>query len=313
MTGALDAPFAFADRPDMALPLRRKKAAVVEPPAGTAETFVYQITGAAGALAVSTSADRVHLYDPHSLRLGATLAHHSGRVTDMQGAGPSLLYTSSEDRTVMCWDLRAPVAPLLCLSLNSTGAVLAAGAEKNSRGEAPIYFWDVRGATAELACFLDTHYDDVYQVCFHQTAPSLLLTASEDGQMALLDVGTFDEEEAPVHCFNTEISIDKAGFFGSSGEHAYCVNTVPTFSLWSVEEVGTPLLPLASTPECRRYFSERRALKLYLKFRQGDLLCKFGDLRSVRDKNPTIPLDYVIDCKYDAASGRLYAITGSYR
>ena len=127
---------------------------------------------------------------PSGLQFVGELTGHQGPVTDARfdlPDQPHLLHSCSHDGSVLGWDTRsgqvveryaAARAELLCCSTN--GALVAAGAGDR------VLFWD-RRAQRPLASFDDTHAQDVTQVRFHPHHRSMLVTASEDGLLAVFD------------------------------------------------------------------------------------------------------------------------------
>jgi hypothetical protein len=170
------------------------------------------------------------------LQFAGDLAGHSGPITDAHFAlpeEPSLLHTSSADGTVRGWDVRsgqtveqyaAPRAEALCC--HAGGALVAAGAGDR------LLFWDRRTRKA-AAAFADTHAQDVTQVRFHPTRPTTVVSASDDGLVAVFDTaGGLDEDEGFRAALNIGTAPARLGWYGPGSAKLWCCSGTESLHLW---------------------------------------------------------------------------------
>ncbi|KAI9100606.1 WD40-repeat-containing domain protein [Phlyctochytrium arcticum] len=163
-------------------------------------------------------------------------------------------------------------APVLSLDINTEGRVLVAGTELVGE-DAKISIWDIRNTATPAAEFIECHSDDITQLRFHPSKPSVLLSGSTDGLLCLFDLTTLEEDDAIYQIIKSD-SVSKLGFFGPEGEYIYALSHMETFALWKVLD--------------------------------ADKVCEFGDVR--RDG-----VDYLVDCVWDGGDGRMYLVGGDNR
>lgn len=189
------------------------------------------------AAVASLSNHRLKVYSvaPTQLTHTADLQGHQSTITDVQfpnAACPYAAYTSSTDGTIRGWDLRsgqqaqafhAPGQEILCFSMSDQ--ILAAG------GQGDVLFWDVR-SSKQLGSFTDTHMDDVTQVRLH-TASRKLLSASQDGLIAVFDVSSgLDEDDGFISALNVNTSVEEMNFYGQQGQRLWVRTGTEGLHLW---------------------------------------------------------------------------------
>ncbi|KAJ3391374.1 hypothetical protein HDU84_006119 [Entophlyctis sp. JEL0112] len=198
----------------------------------------------------------------------------------------SAVYSASRNGSIFVHDIRSnsPVAtiagagdeaPLVTVSANTSGNVLAAGAElaekSGPEGEdvASLLMWDIRTTGKPLARFTDSHSDDITQIFLSNCRLVNVFKLSP----------SLDEEESLHQVFKAD-SINRLGFFGPRAEYAFAQTHIETFSLYSLDS--------------------------------GDVVKEFGDCRRrVAGGFPFgEPIEYLVDTVYDSDCGRLYLIAG---
>lgn len=173
-----------------------------------------------------------------SLQFTGTLDGHTSMITDIETSipeDPYIVFSSSHDKTVKAWDLRAPQRPTESYTIpkveasccSSNGNLLAAGGRDN------IYFWD-RRARKPLLAFTDTHATDVTQVKFHPQHRSAFISGSEDGFIAVFDtshssINGIDEDEGFRAALNIDTAVAKIGFYK---DRLWCCSGTETLHLW---------------------------------------------------------------------------------
>ena len=250
-------------------------------------------SNATGSIAAALSNRQIKLYSVKNggIQYSGDLHGHTGRITSAQCPlldEPHMLQTSSADGTVREWDLRTGQAArvytagnqeIACSSTN--GTFVAAGARDN------VLFWD-RGSGKSIGSFVDTHFQDVSQLALHPTNRTALVSASEDGLIAVFDTsGGLDEDEGFRAALNIDTAVTNMGFYGPNGDKLWCCSGTETLHLWEWaaacdDESDGGNGPLGQSLDPR-----------------GKLL--FGDQ----------PADYLIECEYDPTNDQLVVAAGS--
>lgn len=132
-----------------------------------------------------------------------------------------------------------------------------------------------------FAQFADCHTDEVTQVCFHPHLESQLFSACLDGLVCIFDYSLgVTEDEAYQSGLNIENAINKIGFFGDNGKFMYCTTPTEQLSLWDLE-------------------MEQNHISFGLNFRDQLSQCS------------TLPIRYLVDCKFTPATNQLLLFAGS--
>ncbi|XP_066917181.1 WD repeat-containing protein 89-like [Clytia hemisphaerica] len=248
-----------------------------------------------GLFAVAVSANNeIKLYDQDTFcTKGCLLGHEAGlSIIKFDILHPKYLWSASNDGTIRLWDTEKKEDNVSIVSkcdvgyasmdINCDGSILAAATERHEEQlTIKLEFWDIRKidekAPKLLATFEEVHSDDITILKFHPTNSKILATGSTDGLVTILDLTTFEEEDALVQTLNTESSVNSIGFFGPSFEYMYALTHIETIIIW--------------------------------KYMEGDVLTSIIDLREKSPKS----VDYVIDCHYHEVSQRLFLICGTHR
>ncbi|XP_064640955.1 WD repeat-containing protein 89-like [Lineus longissimus] len=245
-------------------------------------------------LAATTSDYCVRLYNRSNLASFQVLSGHTDVVTDIRFShtDSNLLYTSSIDETIRCWDIRIKGKKeaqifkgyessgnrFLSCDISAMDALLCAGTEcDESSKDALIVFWDVRMKNA-TGTFTDSHSDHITQVRFHPSHFHKMASGSVDGLVCLFDLREQGEDNAITQILNAESSVNQIGWCKRDGmDSIYCTTSIETMYVWNEE---------------------------------GDML---SDLKSLREDNEeSHHIDYLVDCFYDNEADNLYLVAGDH-
>ncbi|KAI5741756.1 hypothetical protein M8J76_016803 [Diaphorina citri] len=177
---------------------------------------------------------------------------HTQPLTDVHIDPEShMCYTSSLDGYVRAWDLRscqkpalelkddsekddrpACIKPITCFDMAPNKFLICAGTEE-VEGDSFLLFFDVRTATLHGG-YWESHTDDITQVHFHPTSSNTLMSGSTDGLVNIFDVNESSEDDALQHCLNTEDSVEKLCWLGTSD--LSCTTLTRQIQLWNIED-----------------------------------------------------------------------------
>lgn len=248
-------------------------------------------------LAVSGSDHVVKLYNRSTMTLAGQLRKHTANIVGLafSNTDPHVLWTCAQDKVVNVWDVRADgpqkayrihkgLTPS-AFDINCNDSHFAVGTEQ-SGDDSHVLVYDVRQDKPMLD-FSDAHCDDITQVRFHPNRPSVFTSGATDGLVNVYDIAVEAEEVDDLigQTLNSESSVSRLGFFGPNHECVYCLTHTETLLLWH-------LLPNADdeTPE---------------------LISKYANIRDAMvAAGPQV--DYLVDCKFDGNTQRLYLIGGSF-
>ena len=113
---------------------------------------------------------------------------------------------------------------------------IVAGAElegMDGPGDAPIFVWDSRNLSTPQHMYTESHTDTITELKFHPSHPSMLLTASTDSLINLIDVANPDEDEAVYQVINHKSALHHAGFLDD--RTVYGLGTDETLSFYRVQ------------------------------------------------------------------------------
>jgi WD repeat-containing protein 89 len=119
---------------------------------------------------------------------------------------------------------------------DATRSCLVAGSELEGRdgpGDTPIFVWDSRNLQKSQHIYTESHTDTVTELKFHPSKPSLLLTASTDSLVNLIDVTNADEDEAVYQVINHRSAVHHAGFL--SERAIYALGTDENLSFYQIQ------------------------------------------------------------------------------
>jgi WD40 repeat protein len=169
------------------------------------------------------------------------------------------------------------------IALNSGGDLLAVGYEEH------ILFYDLRGYGGTgglgappscLACYSSSHSGPVVQLVWHPHIPCHLMSGSDDGLVCVFDTSIRGEDDALVAVLNAESGVARFGVFGPQGAFAFVLTRTDTLSLWG----------LAAT----------------------ERVADFGDLKGALLAASGVRADYLLDCWFCDATGRLVLLVGDH-
>lgn len=205
-------------------------------------------------LAASSSNHCVKLYHRPSLSFVRDLPAHTERINEIAFASTQGLFLSaSSDGYVFAWDPRVEGSVQRYHVQSEAFTVSAGGTAEQSLAvgtETEVSIWDIR--SQQMVMQYEPHTEDVTQVKFHPSSPSLLFTGGMDGLVYVLDTSTgASEDDATVAMFNVEEPVSQIGLFGPAFEFMHVRTSVETFSLWNVSTLDR----LASYDEARAMVS----------------------------------------------------------
>ncbi|MCJ1479608.1 hypothetical protein MMC13_008294 [Lambiella insularis] len=196
-------------------------------------SYVYGIKPVGHKLTAISSDDSLRVFDPETLQVdtGRIFASIHDGITCLEIATckPESVITAGRDGYIRCWDLRNgkktieleddSSSPFLSLAAAPSGYAVAAGTEL-TQSQATTQIWDCRYPKAPFVRYIESHNDDVTELCYHPTQPSCLLSGSTDGLVNIYDSVIADEEECLIQVFNHGSSIHHAGFLNESTVYA---------------------------------------------------------------------------------------------
>ncbi|KAK1757396.1 WD repeat-containing protein 89 [Echria macrotheca] len=215
---------------------------------GAEPEYVTNVIPLASGLAVTTSDQRLALFDPQRLSQGPLKriqADHGGLTSaESYSADESIVATAGENGTVSVWDLRLDpskaqvlriqgdypsIHSLACASSTNT---LAAGTEFANH-QASILIWDLRTPSAPRSQYTEVHSDDISALTFHPTNPHILLSGSTDGLLNVSDTRIADEDELVIQTFNHG-SVHRAAFLNDT--ELFALSHDEKFALYDVAD-----------------------------------------------------------------------------
>ncbi|KAL3702104.1 hypothetical protein R1sor_020126 [Riccia sorocarpa] len=208
--------------------------------------FDIAVNGQKTNMAVSLSTHAIKLYHPETGAYLGDCVGHTGTISGVSFPdenSPMLLLSSSADGTIRTWDVRnrkevaalkhpnpGPDGEIWSFSVGGITNQVAAGT--NSQ----VLVWDWR--TRNLISNLDElHTEAVTQVHYHPTKRELLVTASVDGLINIIDTSQpLTNEDVQYETMSVGTSIGKIGFYGTYSQKLWCLTHIETLSVWDLEE-----------------------------------------------------------------------------
>ncbi len=192
-------------------------------------------------VAAALSNHQVKVYDRRTLEPTSTsaLAGHSAALTSLCHSPDhaSLLASSSEDKTVRLWDVRAKGAAA-CVAVipqadEALSCAMGAGTGLLAVGVGnQVDFFDARKTAVTLGRYADAHTDLVIKVLFHPTQPTTLASGSEDGLICMYNTGVAQADEALGCILNAECPVRDLTFFGPQGDGLAALTGSEGTSIW---------------------------------------------------------------------------------
>ncbi|KAK3603888.1 hypothetical protein CHS0354_042898 [Potamilus streckersoni] len=243
-------------------------------------------------LAATSSNYMIRLFNLANLASKGSIEGHEGVITGVSFGHeePDLLYSSSLDKTVRCWDTRSDLKKAVqtfegyektnnlftSFDVNCNDWLLCAGMEAAAHSDTYLLFWDRRKGEV-MGYYSESHQDDVTQVSFHPTDPDRMATGSTDGLICIFDLTQSSEDDAILSTLNSQSSVAKIGWIGEKYTNIYCVTHTNTLHVWDAVE--------------------------------GDNVLEMIDIVEQLDKPSRI--DYLVDC-LPYTSQEVYLVTGTY-
>ncbi|XP_044127804.1 WD repeat-containing protein 89 [Bufo gargarizans] len=208
-------------------------------------------------VAILCSDNTIRLYNKETM---ACLHEYNARPTMLSGVrfshtNSNLVFSACSDATVKLWDARVsgtdavqqytgyPSNVFISFDVCSNDLVVCAGTEKVG-DDVYLVFWDGRYTPdtepkEPLGAYSESHNDDITQVRFHPTNPSLVATGSTDGLVNVFDLNEDNEDDALTSTCNSESSVNIIGWAGRDDKQVYCLTHSEGFLWWDLNQVDT--------------------------------------------------------------------------
>ncbi|RUS87039.1 hypothetical protein EGW08_005192 [Elysia chlorotica] len=280
-----------------------QKSSVIAKPAG--DDYIVDIsvqssrgsTSSSPMIAAASSNFSIHLLSKGNLQPISTIKGHTDTITKVQfcKSNSDLLYSSSKDKTLRCWDSRTskqtqcfktPASmnvDLLSMDVSQSGRLLCAGTESVKK-ESYLLFWDSR-LPKVLGCYCECHQDDITQLSFQPGSDKYLASGSSDGLVCTFDLSETCEDDSLQTTANAESDVARVSWCGADSSCVYAVTTDNMFYVWDSLE--------------------------------GDSLSCIESLEQVQGSSKSSSVDYILDCLPSLTAvedGRSSAVllTGTY-
>jgi len=160
-------------------------------------------------------------------------------------------------------------------SVAISGNTLAAGAASGS-----VSFWDIRsGAHGVLR---DYFSEDVTQLTFHPVSRNVLFAGSYDGLICQVDSSVELGDDSVLDVLNVGTSVSKMGIFGTQSQLIYTLAPTEQLQIWNLKTSA----------------------------KVADFGFELLSLLSELTGGETV--NYIVDCKYDAAHDTLLLLAGGF-
>jgi WD40 repeat protein len=215
---------------------------------GSEPTYVLDIIPLATGLAATSSNQRLCIFDPLRLSQGPlkTIQTNHGNLTTAKAysTNDSIIATAGENGTISLWDLRLDPSKaqalqiggnhpsILSLACSESTNTLSVGTEFADH-QASILIWDLRSPSSPKTTYTEVHSDDITELTYHPTNPSLLLSGSTDGLINICNTTITDEDEVVIQTLNHG-SVHRAGFLNET--EVFGLSHDEKFALYDVAE-----------------------------------------------------------------------------
>ncbi|KAK6982654.1 WD repeat-containing protein 89 [Biomphalaria glabrata] len=213
--------------------------------------FSYQERSEDPLIAAACSNFSIKLMSRLRLATVCTLLGHKDTITKVQfgKTDDNLIFSCSRDKTIRCWDIRAPSdketqifsnspgikSDFLCLDISQTDRLLCAGTELDNN-DSFLLFWD-RRCSGLLGCYRECHQGDVTQVSFQPGSDQYMASGSADGLVCTFDLNEACEDDALQLTCNAMSDVSRVGWCGPNRkEYIYCVTSDYNVQVWDSEE-----------------------------------------------------------------------------
>ncbi|KAM4663826.1 WD repeat-containing protein 89 [Discoglossus pictus] len=210
-------------------------------------------------VAVLCSNKMIQLYNKDTLTFLQQYDGHPGLLSGVKfsHSNSHLLFSACSDGTVKCWDVRLsgkdPAQVFTGYASNSfisfdiscNDLVVCAGTE-NIEDDAFLVFWDARyndkaksSSIKPLGVYSESHNDDITQVRFHPTKPSMVASGSTDGLVNVFDINKDNEDDALNSTCNSDSTISFLGWTGKDYNEIFCLTHDEGFCWWDLAQMET--------------------------------------------------------------------------
>ncbi|KAG8561185.1 hypothetical protein GDO81_015279 [Engystomops pustulosus] len=226
-------------------------------------------------VAILCSDKTIRLYNKETM---TCLQEYNARPDVLSGVrfshtNGNLVFSACSDGTVKLWDARSsgpgavqvytgyPSNVFISFDVSCNDLVVCAGTEK-VESDAFLVFWDGRyiantESKEPLGAYSESHNDDVTQVRFHPTNPSLVATGSTDGLVNVFDINENNEDDALTSTCNSDSSVNMIGWAGRDFKQVYCLTHDEGFLWWDIAQVDTEeAITLCKVDDMREHVSE---------------------------------------------------------
>ncbi|KAL3860612.1 hypothetical protein ACJMK2_010710 [Sinanodonta woodiana] len=227
-------------------------------------------------LAATSSNYSIRLFNLANMASKGSIEGHEGVITGVSFGHeePHLLYSSSLDKTVRCWDTRMDLKKAVqtfegyektnnlftSFDVNCNDRLVCAGTEAAAHNDTYLIFWDRRKAEV-MGYYSESHQDDVTQVSFHPTDPDRMATGSTDGLICLFDLTQSSEDDALLSTLNSQSSVAKIGWIGDNHTNIYCVTHTNTLHVWDAVEIWSSYQALSARFNINTYLKYLGTMK----------------------------------------------------
>ncbi|KAM4690615.1 WD repeat-containing protein 89 [Rhinophrynus dorsalis] len=210
-------------------------------------------------LAILCSNKSIRLYNKETMSLLQEYSCHPGVLSGVKFAHSDkhMVFSACSDGTVKSWDTRVPETEavlvfngypsnaFISFDVSCNDLVVCAGTEQ-VEDDAFLVFWDARynsqikcSSKDPLGVYSESHNDDITQVRFHPTNPSLVASGSTDGLVNVFDISKDNEDDALNATCNSDSSVSFLGWAGQDYNQIYCLTHDEGFCWWDLAQMNT--------------------------------------------------------------------------
>ncbi|XP_075470986.1 WD repeat-containing protein 89 [Ascaphus truei] len=210
-------------------------------------------------VAVLCSNKTIRLYNKETMTFIQEYNGHPGVLNGVKFSHLNchVLFSACSNGTVRSWDTRVsgtqavqvfggyPSNVFISFDINCSDLIVCAGTEK-VEDDAFLVFWDARyngkinsALKDPLGVYSESHNDDVTQVCFHPSNPSLVASGSTDGLVNVFDIGKDNEDDALNVTCNSDSSVNFLGWAGRDYNQIFCLTHDEGFCWWDLNQINT--------------------------------------------------------------------------
>ncbi|KAM8921282.1 WD repeat-containing protein 89 [Pelodytes ibericus] len=209
-------------------------------------------------VAILCSNKSIRLYNKETMTFLREYSEHAGILSGVRFShtNSNLLFSASSDGTVKSWDTRIrgtgtaqtfngyPSNAFISFDISCNDLVICAGTEQVEE-DAFLVFWDARSPSGKFASkdplgvYSESHNDDVTQIRFHPTNPSMVASGSTDGLVNVFDISKDNEDDALNATCNSDSSVNYVGWAGEDYNQIFCLTHDEGFYWWDLDRLDT--------------------------------------------------------------------------